>query len=61
MSKMSSFLLDLFGFDAGERRTVILSLETWDSALGYMIVVVLMGCNGCAGSCGRRDPMVRGD
>lgn len=61
MSKMSSFLLDLFGFDVRERRVVLLSPKTWGTGLGCMTVVVLMGCNGCAGSCGRRDPMVQGD
>lgn len=61
MSKRSSFLLDSFGFDVRERRAVLLSPKTWDTGLGYMTVVVLMGCNGCAGSRGRRDPMVQGD
>ena len=61
VSKTSSFLLELFGFDVRERRAVLLSPKTCDTGLGYMTVVVLMGCNGCAGSCGRRDPMVQGD
>jgi len=42
-------------------RDRVLSPETWDTALGYMTVVVLMRCNGCTGSCGRRDAVVHGD
>lgn len=58
---MSQFLLELLGFDVQEKWSIILSLETWDTALRYVTMVVLMGCNSHAGSCGRREPMVQDD